>query len=89
MKHANVANQVDAWTTQNVEKVNKKIIKNNDDTTWEWWMAKLKNITSLFCASTELYNSIEGTSLPQLIVDGSSARRKVPMVKFLTHIYVL
>ena len=27
-------------------------------------------------------------SLPQLIVDGSSGRRKVPMVKFLTPIYV-
>ena len=27
-------------------------------------------------------------SLPQLIVDSSSGRRKVPMVKFLTPIYV-
>ena len=39
---------------------------------------------------TELYNSIDGTylSLPQLIVGGSSGRRKVLMVKFLTAFYV-
>ena len=31
---------------------------------------------------------VQSVSLPQLIVDGSSGRRKVLMVKFLTPIYV-
>ena len=43
-----------------------------------------------FINTTELYNTIEVTyvSLPQLIIDGSSSRRRVSMVKFLTPIYV-
>ena len=40
--------------------------------------------------TTELYNSVEGTwmSLPLLIVDGSSGRRNVPLIKIFVYLFL-